>query len=181
MTVYGTSGVLPLRTWLDKLHSSLLLGDLGRNYSELAASWLWVAALGGVALWLATRPKRKLKRVKGASPLTAIGISRWAALLAGLLFFSATGLTWSQWAGGNIDAGQPGLADAAGQHQPAGRCAADAGRSARRAPRDDAGHEDGTCRAEQCAERRLGSGARCARRDRRRQVELRQPKGEGKA
>ncbi|MFW8217664.1 PepSY domain-containing protein, partial [Klebsiella pneumoniae] len=64
-TVYGTSGVLPLRTWLDKLHSSLLLGDMGRNYSELAASWLWVAALGGVALWLATRPKRKLKRVKG--------------------------------------------------------------------------------------------------------------------
>lgn len=62
MTVYGTSGVLPLRTWLDKLHSSLLLGDLGRNYSELAASWLWVAALGGVALWLATRPKRKLKK-----------------------------------------------------------------------------------------------------------------------
>ena len=41
MTVYGTSGVLPLRTTLDLLHSSLLLGDFGRNYSELAASWLW--------------------------------------------------------------------------------------------------------------------------------------------
>ncbi len=47
MTVYGTSGVLPLRTWLDQFHRSLLLGDVGRNYSELAASWLWIAALGG--------------------------------------------------------------------------------------------------------------------------------------
>ncbi|EMH4107213.1 DUF2534 family protein [Serratia ureilytica] len=105
MTVYGTSGVLPLRTWLDKLHSSLLLGDLGRNYSELAASWLWVAALGGVALWLATRPKRKLKRVKGGFAANRHWhITLGVALLAGLLFFSATGLTWSQWAGGNIDA-----------------------------------------------------------------------------
>lgn len=105
MTVYGTSGVLPLRTWLDKLHSSLLLGDLGRNYSELAASWLWVAALGGVALWLATRPKRKLKKAKGSFAASRHWhITLGVALLAGLLFFSATGLTWSQWAGGNIDA-----------------------------------------------------------------------------
>ncbi|SUE06693.1 Uncharacterized iron-regulated membrane protein [Pantoea agglomerans] len=27
MTVYGTSGVLPLRMWLDQLHRGLLLGD----------------------------------------------------------------------------------------------------------------------------------------------------------
>ena len=104
MTVYGTSGVLPLRTTLDLLHSSLLLGDFGRNYSELAASWLWVAALGGVLLWLGTRPKRKLKTVR-----TGFAFSRhWHitlgfTLLLGLVFFSATGLTWSQWAGGNID------------------------------------------------------------------------------
>lgn len=58
MPVYGTSGVLPLRTTLDLLHSNLLLGDVGRNYSELAASWLWVAALGGLLLWWGTRPKR---------------------------------------------------------------------------------------------------------------------------
>ncbi len=104
MTVYGTSGVLPLRTTLDLLHSSLLLGDFGRNYSELAASWLWVAALGGVLLWLGTRPKRKLKTAR-----TGFAFSRhWHitlgfTLLLGLVFFSATGLTWSQWAGGNID------------------------------------------------------------------------------
>ncbi len=104
MPVYGTSGVLPLRTTLDLLHSSLLLGDVGRNYSELAASWLWVAALGGVLLWLGTRPKRKLKR-----PRNGFAFSRhWhitlgLTLVVGLVFFSATGLTWSQWAGSNID------------------------------------------------------------------------------
>ncbi|MDR3431885.1 MAG: PepSY-associated TM helix domain-containing protein [Rouxiella aceris] len=105
MVVYGTSGVLPLRTWLDKLHSSLLLGDMGRNYSELAASWLWVAALGGMALWLSSRPRRKAKRITGRFAVSRHWhITLGILLLAGLLFFSATGLTWSQWAGGNIDA-----------------------------------------------------------------------------
>lgn len=61
MTVYGTSGVLPLRTWIDQFYRALLLGDTDRLYSELAASWLWVAALGGVVLWLTSRPKRKRK------------------------------------------------------------------------------------------------------------------------
>ncbi|HBW4757695.1 TPA: PepSY domain-containing protein, partial [Klebsiella pneumoniae] len=60
MTVYGTSGILPLRQWIDYAHRSLLLGDSGRLYSELAASWMWVAALGGIALWAMTRPKRRL-------------------------------------------------------------------------------------------------------------------------
>jgi uncharacterized iron-regulated membrane protein len=104
MTVYGTSGVLPLRTWIDRFHRGLLLGDAGRLYSELAASWLWLAALGGIVLWLTSRPKRKVKvrdtpKVKARRWHIALG----AALLLGLLFFSATGLTWSQWAGGNID------------------------------------------------------------------------------
>ena len=104
MTVYGTSGVLPLRTTLDLLHSSLLLGDFGRNYSELAASWLWVAALGGVVLWLGTRPKRKLKPARSGFAFSRHWhITLGLTLLLGLMFFSATGLTWSQWAGGNID------------------------------------------------------------------------------
>ncbi|MBQ4797142.1 PepSY domain-containing protein, partial [Pectobacterium versatile] len=55
LTVYGTSGILPFRTRLDYLHRSLLLGDIGRNYSELAASWLWIAALGGLYIWISTR------------------------------------------------------------------------------------------------------------------------------
>jgi hypothetical protein len=37
-----------------------MLGDIGRLYSELAASWMWVAALGGIALWCYTRPKRRI-------------------------------------------------------------------------------------------------------------------------
>ena len=104
MTVYGTSGVLPLRTWIDQFHRGLLLGDTGRLYSELAASWLWVAALGGVALWLTSRPKRKLKmRHTPQTKARHWHITLGAFLLFGLMFFSATGLTWSQWAGGNID------------------------------------------------------------------------------
>lgn len=107
LDVYGTSGVLPLRTTLDYLHQSLLLGDFGRNYSELAASWLWVASLGGLLLWATSRAPGKIKkgsRSRGQSVLrhrywhSTLGI----ALLLGLLFFSATGLTWSRWAGENI-------------------------------------------------------------------------------
>jgi uncharacterized iron-regulated membrane protein len=51
LPVYGTSGVLPIRTTIDFLHRQLLLGEVGRYYSELAASWLWIAALGGLFLW----------------------------------------------------------------------------------------------------------------------------------
>lgn len=96
LPVYGTSGVLPLRTWIDQFHRGLLLGDVGRLYSELAASWLWVAAVGGLWLWWARRTASK-----GGAVL------RWHAtaglwLSMGLLFFSATGLTWSQYAGDNI-------------------------------------------------------------------------------
>jgi len=104
LPVYGTSGILPLRTWLDDLHRGLLLGDIGRNYSELAASWLWVAALGGVVLWLGTRPRRQMKRPKGRfATARHWHITLGLTLLVGLVFFSATGLTWSQWAGNNID------------------------------------------------------------------------------
>lgn len=52
LTVYGTSGSLPLRTWVDQLHGSLHLGDFGRYYSELAASWLGIIAVAGPCLWV---------------------------------------------------------------------------------------------------------------------------------
>ncbi|HFK7184753.1 TPA: PepSY-associated TM helix domain-containing protein [Serratia odorifera] len=97
LPVYGTSGVLPLRTWLDQLHRSLLLGELGRNYSELAASWLWLAALGGLALWgVRRRAARRQRGIRGVHQQLGV------IILLGLVFFSATGLTWSQWAGDNI-------------------------------------------------------------------------------
>ena len=101
MTVYGTSGILPLRQWIDYAHRSLLLGDMGRLYSELAASWMWVAALGGIALWAFTRPKRRIKnRLQNTR---RVHVTLGWCLLVGMLLFSATGLTWSQWAGGNVD------------------------------------------------------------------------------
>ncbi|KHN49830.1 PepSY-associated TM helix domain-containing protein [Pectobacterium fontis] len=117
--VYGTSGILPFRTWLDYLHRELLLGDVGRNYSELAASWLWVAALGGVVIWWSTRhsssatKRRKLKNSQTKTARTQ-RLRHWHAtmglsLVLGLLFFSATGLTWSQWAGGNISIARTAL------------------------------------------------------------------------
>ena len=101
MTVYGTSGILPLRQWIDYAHRSLLLGDSGRLYSELAASWMWVAALGGIALWAMTRPKRRINNVLQNHRRLHVTLG-WGFLL-GMLLFSATGLTWSQWAGGNVD------------------------------------------------------------------------------
>ncbi len=101
MTVYGTSGILPLRQWIDYAHRSLLLGNAGRVYSELAASWMWVTALGGIALWYLTRPKRRMSNTFQNTRRLHAGLG-WV-LLAGMLLFSATGLTWSQWAGANVD------------------------------------------------------------------------------
>jgi len=105
LVVYGTSGVLPLRASIDYLHRNLMLGDFGRYYSELAASWLWVAALGGVLLWWWKRDVRRSSKTKANAHLrtrrlhSQIGI--WIAV--GLFFLSATGMTWSQLAGGRID------------------------------------------------------------------------------
>lgn len=101
MTLYGTSGILPLRQTIDYLHTSLMLGDVGRLYSELAASWMWVAALGGIALWFYTRPKRRINNPFQNRRRVHVALG-WT-LLGGMLLFSATGLTWSQWAGGNVD------------------------------------------------------------------------------
>ncbi|WP_415975692.1 PepSY-associated TM helix domain-containing protein [Rhodococcus sp. 077-4] len=107
LAVYGSSSALPIRTWISELHRHLHLGEPGRLYSELAASWLWVIALGGLYLWV-ERSRRR------ARPLTfdrkstgrnrtlnwhgVVGI--WIAV--GLIFLSATGLTWSTYAGENV-------------------------------------------------------------------------------
>nr|WSX52187.1 PepSY domain-containing protein [Streptomyces sp. NBC_00974] len=110
---------LPLRAWLSEFHSSLQLGEFGRNYSELAASWLWVVALGGLALWIGRRRTRKAALVlpdrkatgrrKTLSWHGSVGV--WIAV--GLVGLSATGLTWSKYAGENIGQLQDGLGGAA--------------------------------------------------------------------
>ncbi|GAA2078702.1 PepSY-associated TM helix domain-containing protein [Actinomadura alba] len=105
----------PLMTWFDDLHRNLHLGEVGRLYSELAASWLWVIVTGGLVLWLGRRrhyrgdasawrallpirSARGVRRVRGRHAVTGL----WLA--TGLLFLSATGLTWSNHAGGNFQA-----------------------------------------------------------------------------
>ncbi|MEU8403012.1 PepSY domain-containing protein [Nonomuraea sp. NPDC048892] len=105
---YGSSGALPVRAWISGLHRHLNLGEPGRVYSELAASWLWVVALGGLLLWLARR--RSHRRLAVVPERRTIGSRRilswhgsigvWTVL--GLLALSATGLTWSTYAGANV-------------------------------------------------------------------------------
>ncbi|WP_405531761.1 PepSY domain-containing protein [Streptomyces avidinii] len=109
---------LPLRAWLSEFHSSLQLGEFGRNYSELAASWMWVVALGGLALWLGRRRKRRSQLILPDRKATGrrrtlswhgtVGL--WA--VAGLVVLSATGLTWSKYAGENIGQLQDSLGGA---------------------------------------------------------------------
>ena len=110
LAVYGSSSALPLRTWISELHRHLHLGEPGRIYSELAASWLWVIALGGLYLWVEryrrNRDKARLmtfdRNSKGRNRSLnwhgVVGI--WIAV--GLVFLSATGLTWSTYAGENV-------------------------------------------------------------------------------
>ncbi|SCX40643.1 Uncharacterized iron-regulated membrane protein [Klenkia marina] len=108
--VYGTSGALPVRAWVSDLHRTLHLGDVGRLYSELAASWLWVVALGGLALWVARARARRSARAALLPDRAATGRSRtrsWHAVLGtwsvlGFLMLSATGLTWSAYAGAHV-------------------------------------------------------------------------------
>ncbi|MFG2043888.1 PepSY-associated TM helix domain-containing protein [Dactylosporangium sp. NPDC048998] len=107
----------PLMTWLDDLHRNLHLYDLGRVYSEVAASWLWVLVLGGLILWCNRQWRTRGIRRRGRAEATLLydltaakGVRRTRGmhaatgvwLVVGLLFLSATGLTWSRWAGENF-------------------------------------------------------------------------------
>ncbi|WP_233608625.1 PepSY-associated TM helix domain-containing protein [Nocardia stercoris] len=105
--VYGSTGALPLRTWIDQLHRNLHLGEFGRLYSELAASWLWIVALAGLVLWL--RRARGLRLLWPDRSGSSRGRTRnWHAtvgvwVLLPALFLSATGMTWSTYAGAHVD------------------------------------------------------------------------------
>ncbi|TJZ54060.1 PepSY domain-containing protein [Streptomyces piniterrae] len=103
----------PVTTWLGDLHRNLHLGEPGRLYSETAASWLWVIAAAGLVLWLSRARARRAKRIRRAllPDRSARGVRRtrswhaatgvWVAL--GLFFLSATGLTWSNYAGARFE------------------------------------------------------------------------------
>lgn len=110
LPVYGTSGSLPFRTWISTLHRSLFLGDVGRLYSEAAASWLGIVSLAGIGLWAfrirRARRKRDLvlpdNRVTGYRRTFSWHAATGAWVLLGALFLSATGITWSHFAGDNV-------------------------------------------------------------------------------
>lgn len=105
---YGSSRALPLRTWISEGHRQLWLGEPGRIYSEVAASWLGILVIAGAWLWWVRRRSGKgqatsgsdshSKRKQTRSLHSVLGI--W--LLPGFLFLTVTGLTWSSMAGGNI-------------------------------------------------------------------------------
>lgn len=112
LPVYGTSGSLPFRTWVSTFHRSLFLGDVGRLYSETAASWLGIVSLAGITLWVfrirRARRKRALvlpdNRVTGYRRTFSWHAATGAWVLLGAVFLSATGITWSHFGGDNVTA-----------------------------------------------------------------------------
>ncbi|WP_068798294.1 PepSY-associated TM helix domain-containing protein [Pseudonocardia sp. HH130630-07] len=99
---------LPVRGTIDNLHRSLLLGPPGQVYSELAASWLAVLTLSGLVVAFTRRVRSRRDRFlprTGGSPRARVrswhgAVGVWASV--GFLFLSATGLTWSLFAGSNV-------------------------------------------------------------------------------
>lgn len=104
LTTYGTTGTLPFRIALDYLHRNLMLGEFGRYYSEMAASWLLVAALGGVIIWASGPARRRaIKNMPPPQRRRWIHATLGSVLAVGLVLTALTGLTWSRAAGANID------------------------------------------------------------------------------
>ncbi len=109
LTTYGQW--MPVRAWFDELHRTLHLDAFGRNYSELAASWLWVISLAGLVLWFRHRKDTKrLRRLAVPDRTTkdrrrtvswhgAVGV--WIVLA--LLGLSVTGITWSRYGGASVN------------------------------------------------------------------------------
>jgi uncharacterized iron-regulated membrane protein len=138
-------GYTPVKTWFDDLHRNLHLGVVGRHYSEVAASWLWIIALGGLALWWRRHrdARAKARRLLLPDLSARKGVRRtrgWHAatgvwLAVGLLFLSVTGLTWSRYAGANFSEGL----DALNAHSPELSTSLISGGQ----PADGGGHHDG--------------------------------------
>jgi uncharacterized iron-regulated membrane protein len=116
-------GRLPANVWLRDLHANLHLGEIGRVYSETAASWLPLITLGGLLLWLVKQGRRPrtareflvpAPRGKGAQLRLRSVHGPLGFLTSGLLLIAGvTGLMMSRFAGERLfDARQPRLAAA---------------------------------------------------------------------
>jgi uncharacterized iron-regulated membrane protein len=101
---------MPLRVWFAEFHRSLHLGAIGRNYSELAASWMWVIAAAGLLLWIGQhRGTGRLKRLfipdsraRGRRGLLSRHGCLGVWIIAALLLLSVSGMTWSRYAGAHV-------------------------------------------------------------------------------
>jgi uncharacterized iron-regulated membrane protein len=108
LTTYGQR--MPLRAWFLEFHRNLHLGAIGRNYSELAASWLWVIAGAGLLLWIGQRGgtgrfKRLFipdLRARGRRRLLSWHGSLGVWIIGALLLLSVSGMMLSRFAGAHV-------------------------------------------------------------------------------
>ncbi|MGI5132738.1 PepSY domain-containing protein [Pseudonocardia sp. CA-107938] len=116
-----SDGRLPANVWLRELHSDLHLGEVGRWYSEIAASWVPVIVAGGLIVWLTKQGRRRrtaaellvpVPRGNGdMSRLRSVHGPLGLWLTAGLLVVGVTGLLMSRLAGWGLpSAREPRLA-----------------------------------------------------------------------
>jgi len=115
-----SDGRLPANVWLRELHSNMHLGEIGRLYSEVAASWLPVIAVGGLIVWISKLGRRRRSAAellvpapRGKGEMTRLRsvhgpLGIW--LTVGLLVISVTGLLMSPLAGWGLpDVREPTL------------------------------------------------------------------------
>ncbi|WP_405412978.1 PepSY-associated TM helix domain-containing protein [Streptomyces decoyicus] len=103
----------PATTWLGELHRNLHLGEPGRLYSETPPAGCGSFVTAGLVLWLTRGRSQRGKRIRRTllPDRSARGVRRtrrWHAatglwLAVGLFFLSATGLTWSSYAGARFE------------------------------------------------------------------------------
>jgi uncharacterized iron-regulated membrane protein len=90
--------------WARKLHSSLMQSDSWRWMIELAASWLMVMLVTGIFLWWPSTGQAALPQ---AGAKGRVAWKQWHSFIGvtlGLMsaVMLTTGLTWSQYAGGQV-------------------------------------------------------------------------------
>lgn len=108
-----TGNLLPANTWLRQLHGNLHLGEPGRIYAELAATWLPIIIVAGLVLWLAGGSRRRRATARellvpsfrghGWSRLRGVHGTLGLWLAIGLLLVALGGLAMSKFVGGRAD------------------------------------------------------------------------------